>query len=198
MKKRIVFASLLCYNNYIKEKANDRKRMRKVLSTKRLAALALFTAMSLVMFLIEAQFPPLFLPGAKMGLSNLFSLLALVLYGPFEAFFVIVARTLLGALFSNPFALLYSFTAGVLSLILTVLLYELVFPKVSLLAISVAGGIFHNLVQLFVYLLVSETKELALYAPYLALAGALSGTIVGLTLLFLIKKIPLSLYRRIL
>lgn len=172
--------------------------MRKVLSTKRLAALALFTAMSLVMFLIEAQFPPLFLPGAKMGLSNLFSLLALVLYGPFEAFFVIVARTLLGALFSNPFALLYSFTAGVLSLILTVLLYELVFPKVSLLAISVAGGIFHNLVQLFVYLLVSETKELALYAPYLALAGALSGTIVGLTLLFLIKKIPLSLYRRIL
>ena len=168
--------------------------MKKKVSTKRLVALALFTAMSLIMFLIESQFPPLFLPGAKMGLSNLFSLLALVLYGPLEAFAVIVARTLLGALFSNPFALLYSFTAGVLALTLTVLLYEFVFPKLSLLSISVAGGVFHNLVQLTVYLIISETKELVLYAPYLAL----SGTIVGLTLLFLIKKIPLSLYRRIL
>ena len=172
--------------------------MKKKVSTKRLVALALFTAMSLIMFLIESQFPPLFLPGAKMGLSNLFSLLALVLYGPLEAFAVIVARTLLGALFSNPFALLYSFTAGVLALTLTVLLYEFVFPKLSLLSISVAGGVFHNLVQLTVYLIISETKELVLYAPYLALAGILSGTIVGLTLLFLIKKIPLSLYRRIL
>lgn len=166
--------------------------------TKRLVTVALFTAMSLIMFLIESQFPPLFLPGAKMGLSNLFSLLALILYGPMEAFFVIVARTLLGALFSNPFALLYSFTAGVVTILFTILAYKLLFPRISFLAISIAGGVLHNTVQLIVYLVISETSELVLYAPYLALSGVLSGAIVGLTVLITIKKIPLSLYRRIL
>ncbi|MBO5525909.1 MAG: Gx transporter family protein [Clostridia bacterium] len=172
--------------------------MKKKRTTKKLVTLALFVAMSLIMFLIESQFPPLFVPGAKMGLSNLFSLLALLWYGPVEAFAVIVARTLLGALFSNPFALVYSFTAGIATILLSAFLYRFVFPRISVLAISVAGGVFHNLVQLVVYILFSETALLVFYAPYLALAGVLSGTIVGLTLLLIIKKIPLSVYRRIL
>lgn len=172
--------------------------MKKKQTAKKLVLLALLVAMSLIMFLIESQFPPLIVPGAKMGLSNLFSLLALLLYGPVEAFVVIVARTLLGALFSNPFALVYSFTAGVTTILLSSLLYRLVFPRISILAISIAGGVVHNLVQLVVYLFLSKTALLVFYAPYLALAGVLSGTIVGLTLFLLIKKIPLSLYRRIL
>lgn len=172
--------------------------MKKKVSTKKLVTIALFVAMSLIMFLVESQFPPLFVPGAKMGLSNLFSLLALVLYGPVEAFIIIVARTLLGALFSNPFALVYSFTAGVATILLSSVLYKFVFPKISILAISVAGGVFHNLVQALIYIFFSDTKLLVFYTPYLALAGVLSGAIVGLSLTFLIKKIPLSLYRRIL
>lgn len=172
--------------------------MKKKIPTRKLVTIALFVALSLIMFLIESQFPPLFVPGAKMGLSNLFSLLALFLYGPMEAFVIIVARTLLGALFSNPFALVYSFTAGVATILLTTVLYKFVFPKISILAISVAGGVFHNLVQLIIYIFISRTSLLVFYAPYLALAGILSGSIVGLTLLLLIKKIPLSLYRRIL
>lgn len=168
-----------------------------MINTKKIALIALFVAMSLITFLIESQFPPLFVPGAKMGLSNIFSLLTLVLYGPWEALIVVVVRTLLGALFSSPFALLYSFTAGVLSILVSALFYRFLFPKVSLLAISVFGGVLHNCIQLIVYILISRTAEMVGYLPYLALSGVLSGTIIGLTLTLLLKKIPLSLYERV-
>lgn len=52
---------------------------------KKIAVLALFSALGLIAFIIENQFPPLFVPGAKMGLANIFSLSALILYGPAEA-----------------------------------------------------------------------------------------------------------------
>ena len=83
-------------------------------TARRIAADALFSALGLITFLIENLFPPLFIPGAKMGLSNIFSLSALVLYGPVDAFAVIVVRTVLGSLFAgNVAALMYSFTGGV-------------------------------------------------------------------------------------
>ena len=51
----------------------------KYFSARRIATLAVLTAMGLIMFMVESLFPPLFLPGAKMGLSNIFSLLTLFL-----------------------------------------------------------------------------------------------------------------------
>lgn len=66
-----------------------------VFSAKKIAVLALFTALGLIVFIIENQFPPLFVPGAKMGLANIFSLAALILYGPAEAFAVVIVRTVL-------------------------------------------------------------------------------------------------------
>ena len=51
-------------------------------AAKKIAVLAVFTALSLVMFIIENQFPPMFIPGAKMGLANIFSFAALILYSP--------------------------------------------------------------------------------------------------------------------
>ena len=169
----------------------------KTSTTKRIAVLALFTAASLIMFLIESQFPPLFFPGAKMGLSNLFSMLALVLYGPGSAFVVIVCRTLLGSLFSNVSTLLYSFNAGIAAIALSSVLVKFVFPAISLLSVSVAAAVFHNIVQNFVFVLVTKTPQVFTYLPYLAVAGVLSGLIVGAVLLLLIKKIPLSVYRRV-
>ena len=86
----------------------------------RIAADALFAALGLITFLIESLFPPLFIPGAKMGLSNIFSLSALVLYGPVDAFVVVAVRTLLGSLFAgNISALLYSFTGGMAAMLVS-------------------------------------------------------------------------------
>lgn len=167
-------------------------------AARKIAVLAIFTALSLIMFLIENLFPPLFLPGAKMGLSNIFSIAALIAFSPVEGFAVVCVRTLLGAVLTgNPSAVLYSFTGGMVSMaISSVALYTL-YPKISVMAVSILAAVAHNVTQNIVYVLVTETPLMFSYMPYLALIGILSGAIVGGAVMLLFKRVPLSVYEKL-
>ncbi len=166
-------------------------------TARRIAADALFSALGLITFLIENLFPPLFIPGAKMGLSNIFSLSALVLYGPVDAFAVIVVRTVLGSLFAgNVAALMYSFTGGVTAMAVSATMLYILYPHVSIMAVSIVAAVAHNIVQNLVFVAVSQTELVFSYMPYLALIGILSGTVVGLAVMLIFKRVPLSVYER--
>ena len=79
----------------------------------RAALVAVLSALALCSFVVENLFPPLFLPGAKLGLGNAFSLFALIVLGPIDGIVVAVIRTTLGSLIvGNMSTLLYSLTAG--------------------------------------------------------------------------------------
>ncbi len=167
-------------------------------SAKKIAVLALLSALGLLMFLIEGLFPPLFFPGAKMGLSNIFSLLTLVLYGLPEALLVVTVRTVLGSLFvGNVSLLLYSFTAGVVSTLIS-RLAMIFLKKISIVCVSVLSAVTHNLTQLIVYCALTQTTLLFSYSPYLLLLGVLAGIVVGLTVHYLIKGIPLAHFQTLL
>ena len=171
--------------------------MKSRFPAKKIAMLALFSALGLIVFIIENQFPPLFVPGAKMGLANIFSLAALILYGPIEALVVVAVRTVLGSLFAgNVSMLLYSLTGGVLSLALSAILIYIAYPRVSILAVSVAAAVLHNIVQNAVFVLVTGTSLMFSYMPYLALIGVLSGAIVGAVVTIIFKKVPESVFVR--
>lgn len=164
---------------------------------KKIAVLALFTALGLIVFIIENQFPPLIVPGAKMGLANIFSLSALILYGPMEGFIVVAVRTILGSLFAgNISMIMYSFTGGMVSLAVSAALMYLVYPRISVMAVSIAAAVVHNIVQNAVYVLVTNTPLMFTYMPYLALIGILSGAIVGAVVSIIFKKIPESVFAR--
>ena len=164
-------------------------------SAKRLATLAVLTAMSLIMFMVESLFPPLFLPGAKMGLSNIFSLLALIVLGPTEAVILVVVRTTLGSVFTgNISTLMYSMTAGLVSVVVSTVLVEFVYPKVSIVAISVVAAVMHNVTQNVVFCLVSNTPQMFSYMPWLALIGVLAGVIVGFAVWFILRTVPTRVY----
>lgn len=163
----------------------------KYFSARRIATLSVLTAMGLIMFMIESLFPPLFLPGAKMGLSNIFSLLALFILGPAEAIILVVVRTVLGSIFmGNMSTLLYSFTAGLVSVVISSLLVTFVYPRVSVIAVSVVAAVMHNLAQNLVFCLVSDTPEMFGYMPYLALLGVVAGLIVGFAVWFILRTVP--------
>ncbi|MDE7087659.1 MAG: Gx transporter family protein, partial [Clostridia bacterium] len=152
----------------------------KRFSAKKLAVLGVLTALSLITFLIENLFPPIFIPGAKLGLANAFSFIALIVYSPIEAFAVVVVRTVLGAVFAGNFsAVLYSFTGGVVSMAISSVLVYCVHPKISLICVSVVAAVFHNLTQNAVFVLLSSTPLAFSYAPYLALLGVVSGAFIG-------------------
>ncbi len=160
---------------------------------RKICILALTTALGLLAFLIEGLFPPLLVPGAKLGLSNLFSLFTLLLYGLPEAFLVVCSRTVLGSLFAgNPSTLIYSLTAGATS-ILSARVFLFLFPKISITCVSILSAITHNFTQLFIYCLLTQTSLLLGYSPYLLLLGAFAGLAVGLALFYTVKHLPLSL-----
>jgi heptaprenyl diphosphate synthase len=170
---------------------------KRVSMAKKIATLAILTALSLIVFLIENLFPPLIIPGAKMGLANIFSLIALIMYSPVEAFIVVAVRTLLGAVFAgNLSAILYSFSGGVVAMAISSLLLYTVYPKISLMSISVFAAIAHNITQNIVFIFLNNSPLMVYYMPYLALIGILSGCIVGGVVMLIFKRVPLSVYEK--
>lgn len=165
---------------------------------KKIAVLAMLTGLSLVAFIIESLFPPLFFTGAKMGLANIFSFAALIMYSPWEAFLVVGVRTVLGAVYAGNFsAIIYSFTGGVVSMAISSVLMYVVYPKISVMAVSVAAAVAHNVTQNVVYIFVSGTALILGYMPYLVLVGVLSGAIVGGVTMIVFRGIPKSVFAKV-
>ena len=170
----------------------------KLFNAKKLAVLGVLTALSLITFLIENLFPPLIIPGAKLGLANAFSFTALIMYSPVEAFIIVAARTLLGAIFSgNISAVMYSFTGGVVSMAASSLLLYLVHPKISVICVSVIAAVLHNVTQNIIFALLYSAPVAFSYMPYLILLGVLSGAFIGAAVTVLIKRVPTSAFAKV-
>ncbi|MDE7300574.1 MAG: Gx transporter family protein [Clostridia bacterium] len=166
---------------------------------KKIAVLGVLTALSLLTFLIENLFPPILIPGAKLGLANAFSFIALIMYSPIEAFAVVIIRTALGAIFAgNVSAVMYSFTGGVVAMGISSLLMYVAFPRISVTCISVISAALHNLTQNAVFVAVSGTPLAFAYAPYLMLLGIVSGAFVGIAVTAIVKRVPSSAFNSLL
>ena len=147
----------------------------------KLLRLALLTAVSLILFLVENQIPaPVPVPGVKLGLGNVIVVCVLFLYGRREALAVLLVKVLLSAILTgNLGALAYSLTGGLLSLGVMCLLKGLLNEN-QLWVGSVVGAMFHNLGQLLAALVIAETPGLLAYLPVLLLSGMVTGLFTGL------------------
>ena len=132
-----------------------------------------------------------------MGLSNIVTLLALCMTGPFGALLLIIVRTTLGSMFTGGLStLMYSLPAGIISVLASALLMRTLFPRVSLVAVSVVAATLHNTVQNLLYCFITDTPRMLLYLPYLALAGVVAGFITGYAAYTIIRYIPESVFKR--
>lgn len=158
--------------------------------TKKLSRLALLTALGLLAAWLEATLlPPLGVPGIKLGLANLFTVLALYMYGFGAAMMVTFARVALAALlFGSLSSLLYAFAGALLAVPCMALLRRC--GGFSCVGASVAGGAAHNLGQLAAAALAAETPGLAAYLPVLLIAGAITGFVNGALALAVRKRFP--------
>lgn len=165
----------------------------KTRRTKRITLLAALTGMALIAFMIESLFPPLFVPGAKMGFSNIFTLPAVVLLTPWEAVTLVVVRTVLGSFFAGGIsALPYSLAAGLAGVGVSIMLFKLFYGKISLVSISAAAAVVHNITQNAVYCVITQTPELFLFLPHLAVAGVAAGALIGVIVVLALKYLPLK------
>lgn len=151
----------------------------------------ILSAAALVSFTLESLFPPILLPGARLGLSNVFILLTAILLGGRYACAALVIKTVLGSVFGgNVSAILYSLPSGAVALAAELLL--LYFTKVSVVAISVCGSVINTTLQNLTFCLITDAAEYLAYLPYLSLISLASGLLVGFAVYLAIKKSPVD------
>lgn len=157
---------------------------------KKLLSLALLTAVSLVLFIVENQIPaPVPVPGVKLGLGNVIVVTVLFLYGPWEALGVLAGKVFLSALLTgNLGALAYSAAGGLLSWGGMCLLRPLL-RQTQLWAASVLGAMLHNLGQLLAAMLIAAAPGLMAYLPVLLLSGMITGLFTGLAAQAVVRRL---------
>lgn len=156
---------------------------------RRLARLALLTAVALTIFLIEVQLPVLPIPGAKLGLANIVTVYAVMALGPGDALLILLSRVFLGAVFSGqPMTLIYSAAGGLLSWCVLCLLGRLLTDRQIWLASPVAA-IFHNIGQLLAAAAVLRSWSVLAWLPYLVIAAVLAGLFTGVAAQALLKRL---------
>ena len=155
----------------------------------RVAYFGVFTALALIFSYVETLIPINFgIPGVKLGLANLIIVVALYKLPLQEVYLLSIVRILLsGFIFGNYFSILYSLAGGLLSLSVMALLKRR--NSFSVMGISVAGGVFHNVGQMTVAMLVVETFSVAYYFPVLMIAGLVKGLLIGILSNEMLKRL---------
>lgn len=148
-----------------------------------------FTALALIFSFVESLVPIHFgIPGVKLGLANLIVITVLYQTGWRDALLISVVRIVLaGFLFGNMFSIIYSLAGGILSLLVMTLLKK--YCGFSMIGVSVAGGVSHNIGQLLLAMAVVETVSIGYYLPVLLIAGVMTGFVIGLIASEVVKRI---------
>ena len=155
----------------------------------RMTRIALLTALSLILFVLEGFLSlPLPVPGAKLGLTAIVTLIALHLLPARDAALMLTLRILLASALGGGLApMLYSLAGGTASFAAMALLKK--HTQLSIVGISAAGGFLHNMAQLLVAAAVMQTTALFSYAPVLGFVGILTGIGIGMSAQIILQKI---------
>lgn len=161
--------------------------------TKKIATLGVLLAAASVVFLIESLIPPIVpvAPYVKIGLANCFVLFVIIAFGPADAFLFVLAKNLLTALFTlSGFAIVYNLAGSFCAYAAMALLYQFVFPHISLVSVSVAGAVLSNLARTLVAVLVMESPSLFVQLPVVCAFSIAAGIIIGVLTTLSVKHLP--------
>lgn len=163
------------------------------MKTKKLTVLALTVALAMILSFVESQIPAFVaIPGVKAGLANIAVVFALYKMGSKEAVGISLVRVfLVSLLFGHVMVLFYSLAGAALSLTGMLLLKKS--GKFSCLAVSVAGGVLHNIGQIGMACILLETNVLTYYLPFLLLSGTVAGVIIGIISEITVKRVDIKI-----
>lgn len=149
--------------------------------TKRLTLCAILVALAMALSYTE-RFIPLQmvvpLPGVKLGLANIVTLMALYLLGPKAAFAILIPRCIFGAVFGGGITgLAFSLTGGILAMAVMVLARKI--PIFSVYGVSILGAAAHNIGQILAAMVLMNSRYIGAYLPYLLAVALFTGFATG-------------------
>ncbi|MGN0533434.1 MAG: Gx transporter family protein [Eubacterium sp.] len=146
---------------------------------KSIALFGMMVALAFTFSYLESLIPFDFaIPGVKLGLANLVVVVALYTMKPGEALCIVIIRVFLAGLtFGNAYSLAYSLCGGLLSYAVMLLFKK---TRLSIIGVSMLGGISHNIGQIIVAAIVLGTARIAYYLPVLLVSGVATGLAIGI------------------
>lgn len=153
----------------------------------------MLVALAFIFSYIESLIPvPVPIPGVKLGLANLVVVTALYTLGAKAAFILSIVRILLVAMtFGNMSTLLFSIAGAILSCIVMILLHKS--GKFSLIGVSLAGGIMHNVGQILVAMFVVHNVRMIYYLPFLLISGVVTGIAIGIVAGLIVRHLDVAI-----
>lgn len=145
-------------------------------------------ALAIILGYVEMLLPVFFVvPGMKLGLANLVTVFVLYRYRAKEAAVISLIRiVVIGFLFANLFSILYSLAGAALSLLCMTAARR--FSGLSIVGVSILGGVTHNPGQLIVAALVVENGNVFYYFPALLISGLVTGALIGIVTGEILKR----------
>jgi heptaprenyl diphosphate synthase len=156
------------------------------------AYIALLAAQAVIISLFEnaIPFPFAAAPGAKLGLANIITCMALYTLSTKDTLKVLTIRLILATLLGGTIStFMYSAAGIVLSFLGMWLVKKLGPERVSLIGVSATGAILHNVGQLIVASWIAQTWTVLLYLPVLSFAGILAGIAIGIMANYLLNHV---------
>lgn len=162
------------------------------MKTKKIAVLALAIALAMILSFVESQIPAFVaIPGVKIGLANIAVVFVLYKLGWKEAVLISLVRVVMvSMLFGTLVSLFYSVAGAVLSLTGMVLLKKT--GLFSTVAVSVTGGVLHNVGQILMACLLLETNVIVYYLPFLILSGVIAGVVIGMVSAIMVNRVQVE------
>lgn len=160
------------------------------ISAKSVASTALLASLAIIFSYVEAIIPysPA-IPGIKLGIANIVTVIALYGYSAKHAAAVNFTRiTVCGLLFNGLFGAVYSLAGAILSLAGMILVKRI--DKFSIAGVSMVGGVLHNLGQIIIASFLIEDIRMFYYFPVLLFSGLAAGIAVGITATLVIRRLP--------
>lgn len=158
------------------------------MKARRVAFLSLSIALAMILSFVESQIPALVaIPGIKVGLPNIVMVFLLYRVGWKETVTVSLVRIfLVSLLFGNVQTMTFSIAGALVSLTGMILLKKT--GRFSCIAVSIVGGIAHNVGQILAACLWTATSQVAWYLPVLLVSGTVSGSLIGLLAGIMVKR----------
>lgn len=162
------------------------------LTTKQLTFCAVLTAMALALSYLENFFPlslAIPIPGIKLGLANIVMLLALQLFQTRYAYWILIPRCVLGAVFGGGITgLTFSLCGGLLAVTVMAICKRV--KLFSVYGVSVLGAAAHSVGQILAAMLLMHSVYIGAYLPYLLAASVVTGLLTGAACAGVLRLLP--------
>lgn len=161
---------------------------------KKVTLFANMLAIAIILNIVETVVTIIPVPGAKIGLANILTLMILVIYGPKESIYFVILRVILvslltGKLFNVIFYM--SMSGGLFASVGMALIFKSNF--FSMVGVSVIGSLAHTLGQILMAIIILSTVTVVSYLPIMLLFSIPAGIVTGIIatrFIRVVKTIP--------